>query len=458
MKELKFKRVASTIIYSKNLELASMKEINGPKLLVMGLGFQAPVPKVLYTGGLDVVVTNLYPHIPHHSTIFVRATEGTRTISFDYKKNVHVNAVPIERQRGPDERMFRVAEHSQDLLDSLDFVSTVIYERILPTLCLMNKKEIILHCHDWLTAKAIPLLKAHSDIPAVFSVHMSVPRPPADYLEILKVAEEYGLSPDLRSRIHAIDRRLLLEAQGCHEADVVHCVSSSTAESVVKAYDIPSKKVKVIHNGVDTSAYSPPTAKDQKEIERVLQRYGITKPFILSTGRFVWEKNHKNLLEAFKLFHKSHPEYSLAIMGFGGYTYDELVKIREGMQEKMKKKVVIHNQDIRPDVAALYKASDICCFPSLEEAFGMVAVEAMACGKPVVLGDVGGMREVIKDSVNGSVGLRVDARTPEVLAAGLEKAAASRDSWGKKARNYVVRNFSWDKIAQEYVKIYEKLV
>jgi len=446
------------VIYPDANAVDAMKTTKNFKLLVIGLGFQAPVHNVLYTGGLDVVVTNLYPHIPHHSTIFVRATGGTKTIFFDYKRNVHVNAIPVERNKGPDERMFRVAEGSADLLDSLDFVSTVVYERILPMLCLMKKEEIVLHCHDWLTAKAIPIVKAHSNIPAVFSVHMSVPRPPANYLDILKVAEEYGFSPDLHSRIHAIDRRLLLEAQGCHEADVVHCVSSATAESVVKAYDIPRKKVKVIHNGVDTAVYAPPTAKDQKEIERVLQKYGITKPFILSTGRFVWEKNHKNLLEAFKIFHKSHPEYSLAIMGFGGYTYDELVKMRADMPEKVMRKVVIHNQDIRPDVVALYKASDICCSPSLEEAFGMVAVEAMACGKPVVLGDVGGMREVIKDQVNGVVGIRVDAKSPEVLAAALEKAAMNREAWGAEARSYVVKNFSWDKIAKEYMKLYDKLV
>jgi len=86
------------------------------------------------------------------------------------------------------------------------------------------------------------------------------------------------------------------------------------------------------------------------------------------------------------------------------------------------------------------------------------AEEAVACGKPAVLGDVGGMREVIKDQVNGVVGLRVDARSPEALAAGLEEAAVNKDTWGRKARAYVVRNFSWEKIAKEYVTLYEKLV
>ncbi|MEW6592091.1 MAG: glycosyltransferase family 4 protein [Candidatus Hadarchaeota archaeon] len=434
------------------------KENHKPKLLVVGLGFQAAVPHVLYTGGLDVVVTSLYPHVPYDSTIFVRATAGTKTISFDYKRNVHVNAIPLERQRSPDDRMFRVAEGSQDLVDALDFVSAVAHERLLPTLHLMEPETLILHCHDWLTAKAIPIIKQHSDVPAVFSVHMSVPRPPANYLDILKVAEEYGFSADLRSRVHAIDRRLFFEAQGCKEADVVHCVSNATAESVIKAYDLPKSKVKVIHNGVDTATYSPPTQKDHKEMEKVIHKYGITKPFILSTGRFVWEKNHKNLLEAFKIFHKSHPDYSLAIMGFDGYTYDELVKIREEMPDKMRHKVVIQNADMRQDVAMLYKACDISCSPSLEEAFGIVALEAMACAKPVVVGDVGGLKEVIKDEINGKAGLRVDAKSVDVLAAGLEKAADNKETWGKNARNYVVRNFSWEKIAKEYVKLYEKLV
>ncbi|MEW6221994.1 MAG: glycosyltransferase family 4 protein [Candidatus Hadarchaeota archaeon] len=441
----------------ENVRHRRNRENHKPKLLVVGLGFQASVPNVLYTGGLDVVVTSLYPNVPLDSTIFVRATTGTKTISFDYRKNVHVNAVPLERHRSPDDRMFRVAEGSQDLVDALDFVSAVAHERILPTLHLMEPETLILHCHDWLTAKAIPIIKQHSDVPAVFSVHMSVPRPPANYLDILKVAEEYGFSPDLRSRVHAIDRRLFFEAQGCKEADVVHCVSNATAESVIKAYDLPKNKVKVIYNGVDTTAYAPPAPKEHKEMEKVIHKYGITKPYILSTGRFVWEKNHKNLMEAFKIFHKSHPDYSLAIMGFDGYTYDELVKIREEMPDKMRHKVVIQNADLRQDVAMLYKASDICCFPSLEEAFGIVALEAMACAKPVVVGDVGGLKEVIKDEINGRVGLRVDAKSTELLAAGLAKAVDNRETWGRNARNHVVRNFSWEKIAKEYVKLYDKL-
>ncbi|MEM3401781.1 MAG: glycosyltransferase [Candidatus Hadarchaeales archaeon] len=428
-------------------------------LLVMGLGFQSPIPNVLYTGGLDIVVTYLYPLLPHESVIFVRALNSPRTISFNYAKNVHVHAVPVERWRSKDDRMFRVAEHSFDMIDAFDFVSTVVYERVLPLMPLMNRKNLILHAHDWMNAKAITILKEeYPDIKSVFSVHISVSRPVGvDYLELLKEIERHGLSTEVRARLGSLDRRLLLEAEGCENADIVHCVSKATAESVINAYGIPRKKVKVIYNGVDTNLYTPPTEADTERIATVLKKYGITKPFILSTGRFVAEKNHKGLLKAFQIFAEKNQDYSLAILGFDGYTYDELVKIREAMPENIRKRVVIRSADLRQDLPLLYRAADICCFPSTEEAFGIVALEAMASGSPVVVGDVGGLREVVDDSVNRKVGVRVDARSPELLAKALSEAVANRKTWGANARKYVVKKFSWKKIALKFQRLYESL-
>lgn len=431
-----------------------------PNLLVFGLGFQSQIPNVLYTGGLDIVVTYLYPLLPYKSLVFVRAINSPRTISFNYARNVSVNAVPIERWKSKDDRMFRVAEHSFEVIDAFDFVSTVVYERLLPMMLLMNRKNLILHAHDWMNAKAITIVKdCYPDIKSVFSVHISITRPPGlDYLGILREIEMHGMSSEIRARLGTLDRRLLLEAEGCENADIVHCVSNATAESVRSAYGIPRGKVEVIYNGVDTNLYTPPTDEDTEKIATVLKAYGITKPFILSTGRFVAEKNHKTLLKAFQIFSAKNPEYSLAILGFDGYTYDELVKIREAMPEEIRKKIIIRSADLRQDLPILYKAADICCFPSLVEAFGIVALEAMASGSPVVVGDVGGLREVIDDSANKKVGIRVDCRSPELLADALARTAANREAWGANARRYVVRRFAWKKVAQKFQRLYERLV
>ncbi|GEM_PF-3832721 len=428
------------------------------RLIVFGLGFQTQVANVLYTGGLDIVVTYLYPLLPYQTLIFVRATNSPRTISFRHAENVRVNAVPVEPWRSLDPSSYWMAEGNQDIIQALDFVSSVVHERILPLSTFLRRNQTIVHAHDWMNAKAIEYMKEIFDFPSVFSVHMSVQRPVGvDYLGLLRRAEREGMSPELKKEMGRLDRRLLLEARGCEEAELVHCVSKATAESVRAAYGLPRGKLKVIYNGVDTQLYRPPEEGEEKELEAVARKYGISRPFILSTGRFVAEKNHKTLLKAFTLFAKDHPNYSLAILGFGGYTYEELLKTRDALPEPLRKKIVIRNEDVRGDLPLLYRSASICCFPSLVEAFGIVALEAMASGKPVVVGDVGGLKEIIPDRVNGKVGIRVDCRQPEPLAEALARAAEKLEKMGKDGRRYVCTYFSWEKIARQFDRLYQKL-
>lgn len=428
------------------------------RLMVFGLGFQAHVGGVLYTGGLDIVVTYLYPHLPYKTLIFVRATHPTRTVSFRHAENVRVNAVPVEAWRSLDPSSYWVAEGNRDIISALDWVSSVVHERIFPLSDLLRRNHTIVHAHDWFNAKAIKYMKEAFDFPSIFSVHMSVNRPTGvDYLGLLRRSERSGMTPELKKEMGNLDRRLLFEAEGCELAEFVHCVSKATAESVRTAYALPSKKIKVIYNGVDTQLYRPPEEGEEKELDAVAKKYGLKRPFILSTGRFVAEKNHMTLLRAFTLFSKDHPEYSLGILGFGGYTYEELIRTRDSLPETLRKKVIIKNEDIRNDLPLLYRSASICCFPSLVEAFGIVALEAMSSGKPVVVGDVGGLREVLPDRVNGRIGSRVDCRRPEPLAEALARAVERGEKWGRGARKYVLQHFSWEKIALQFDRLYQQL-
>jgi glycosyltransferase involved in cell wall biosynthesis len=256
----------------------------------------------------------------------------------------------------------------------------------------------------------------------------------------------------------SMDRRLILEAEGCANADVVHCVSNSVANDVRQAYGLPKGKIKVIPNGVDTDIYSPPSDADKGVIDEVLAKYNLRPPFILSSGRFVIEKGHKELVRAFVPFHKNHPEYSLAIFGFSGYTHGELMGARDKLPHETRRNVVIVNKDARDDLPYLYKACDIAAFPSHTEAFGLIAVESAACGKPIVVGDTGGLREIVNDEVNGKIGARVDGRDPQSIASGLEMAAQNKEKWGPAAREYAVKNFSWMEVARKYVEMYDGLV
>jgi len=432
------------------------------RLLVMGLGYRTVVPNVVYTGGLDEVVSNVYRRMDVPVTIFVRSTLSptSPTITFRPAPNVTVNAAPVKPHRGlaGSERVFRVAIDHADMMYALDFTYTVLRGYIEPTRSLWSG-DVVLHCHDWLTAKMIPLMKQSGEIPGVFSVHMSVPRPKDDYIQFLRLVEDWGMdNTDVRAKCYAMDRRLLLEAEGCHAADLVHAVSGSVAREVRSAYGIPQSKIRVIPNGVDTEVFSPPAPEDEAQIRTVMGKYGLSKPFVLSAGRFVPEKGHRELILAFERFSRNHPEYQLAIFGFGGYTKDELIRTKNALPSGAEGKVKIFDQDVRGDMPYLLKACDIAAFPSTLEAFGIVACEAMSAGKPVVVGNTGGMKEIIDDAGNNKYGTRVNGGDPASIAEGLERAHQNREEWGRQAREVVEKRYSWDRIAQEYMKMYRELV
>lgn len=433
------------------------------KLLVLGLGYPTDIPNVYYSGGLDVVVANIYKHLPYRTVIFVRASlpPTDPPIRFAPAPHIRVNAVPVRSYRGREEaKAYNIANGNWDAITALDFCSTVMTEHVFPLLLLVNEKETIMHCHDWLTAKAITIIrKKDIKMPTVFSVHLSANRPPEDYLQIGQLVENVGLqNPDIRRKLDSIDRRLIFEAEGCHYADIVHAVSNATAEQIIRAYNLPREKVRVIHNGVDTQLYAPPSPAEEAQIDAVLRKYDIRKPFILSSGRFVLEKGHKELISSFAYFGRNHPEYMLVIFGFGGYTYNMLMDTVASLPKDVAWRVKVINASAREDLLYLYKACDIGAFPSHEEAFGLVATEVMSCGKPVVVGDVGGLREVVSDEVVGKVGVRVNGHSPESIADGLEKAHAHKEEWGQNARKYVMECFDWRSVAKKFMALYNELV
>lgn len=199
-------------------------------------------------------------------------------------------------------------------------------------------------------------------------------------------------STDNRRRHHAVLR--IIERFIYSSYDCVISISDQVQEQLVHWLKKPCGKTNftVIYNGIDLERFEK--AKAYKRTDLVPQ---LTEKNILLcvVGSFAPHKNQKIMLEAMAQL----PEkYKLLLIGEG--------PLQSGLEQQAKDMNLLHRVfflGFRRDVAEIMKTSDIIAVPSSHEGFGLVAVEAMACGKPVVVSDVPGLREVA-----GEAGIKCD--------------------------------------------------
>jgi len=298
----------------------------------------------------------------------------------------------------------------------------------------IHDESTIIHGHDFYGAQFIYNLKtarAMPDLKCVLSIHMSSERGDEEVKN---------------------DERLQWEQKGCKLADKVHVISKSQGRIVKSQYNIRSDKLIYIPNGIDLKKFRPPTEEEKKSDEELLKKYGFKRKYIAFWGRIDPVKGVSNLILAYnKLYYKSKTEYDLVIFGMPSnweYYHNDVLKKYNDLLDDLKPKVKIFTEQFPDDVLlTLIRSASIGAFPSTKEAFGLVAVEAQACGLPVVVGNVGGLPENV---VEKKTGVLVDGNDISSIAAGLEYVIANRDEMADNTIPFV-QQFSWDRIIERYV-------
>jgi L-malate glycosyltransferase len=206
----------------------------------------------------------------------------------------------------------------------------------------------------------------------------------------------------------------------------VFVVSDAVKEEVLRM-NIPGleDKIRVTWNGVDVERFHPDQRSSFRHETNILEDEAL----ILFVGNLVHQKGVKYLLMAKKLMKE---DAKLVIVG-GGPLLNDL----KGMMEYEQ----IENVTFigpRKDVDEIMPAADVAVLPSLSESFGIALLEAMACEKPVVGTNVGGIPELVNDEV----GILVEAQNPVALAEALDKLVGDkqlRDEMGKKGRQQALK-------------------
>jgi glycosyltransferase involved in cell wall biosynthesis len=229
-------------------------------------------------------------------------------------------------------------------------------------------------------------------------------------------------------------------------ADISTNVSAEAVEAFEQQGALRAGRMVTIHNGIDTVDFN----FDEAARNRVRTELGVasTTPLLLAVGR-LWEpKDYPNLLRAFARLPVAPVLPRLLVVGDGPLR-EELMILADslGLSER------VDFLGVRHDVPALMSACDVFVLSSAWEGFGLVVAEAMACQRPVVATDCGGVRGVV-----GDAGLLAPPRDSEALAVALTRAmqlpAKERVCLGKAARDRVVARFSLDATAERYLAVY----
>ncbi len=290
----------------------------------------------------------------------------------------------------------------------------------------------VVHCHTWYTDMAGALAKGMYGGKLVATVHSLEPLRPWK-------AEQLGRGYQVST---------WMEKTGLSACDALVAVSSEMAQDIHRVYDFPRDKIHVIPNGIDEERFKPSSNP------ATLERLGVRRPYVLFVGRLTPQKGVFDLLEASRLLPKG-----LQVVCLTGRadtrTMEEEMARRVGAHANV---LWVHRMLPEEEIIHLYTDCEAFVCPSLYEPFGIINLEAMACGRPVVATTVGGIKEVVVDGVTGRL---VPPSNPPRLAEAITEVVGDRakaGAMGLAGRRRVEQDFTWRAVARRTVDLYRSLL
>lgn len=231
------------------------------------------------------------------------------------------------------------------------------------------------------------------------------------------------------------------------QADMVITVSEFTKKEILKHFSYPEGKIRVIYHGVK-KIFRP---QNETGVNSAKEKYGINNDYFIYVGALNLRKNILRLLEAFKIFSQKNKTVDLVLAGNLSYGHEEISEriIKLKLDGRVKMIGYLKNEEL----ASLYGGAKALVFPSLYEGFGLPAVEAMACGTPVLASNTASMPEIA-----GNAACLVDPEDVSDIAKNLS-VLAEDENLRKILREKGLERakiFSWEKAAQETIKIYQE--
>jgi 1,4-alpha-glucan branching enzyme len=330
-------------------------------------------------------------------------------------------------------RAFIRKPHGHSFLDYVLQLNMAFIEKFRE---LINRglKVDLVHAHDWLVGIAAKAIKSQSAAPLVTTIHAT------------EFGRNQGLHHPVHYQVHGRERSLVADSD-----HVIVCSQSMRAE-VHRLFDPPV--LHVIPNGVSqiiavgSAARTPDNQTIDPEGEA---RRGTTEPIVLFMGRMVYEKGVDILLDAVPSILDRVPSARFVCLGSGPML--ETWREQAAQVSSQIEFLGFVTDDVRNDYL---QAASVCVFPSRYEPFGIVALEAMATGVPVVVSDVGGFRENI---VHEWSGLTFYSGNSTSLSDQVLRLLLSEQGYRERliqnAQTVVKQKFTWEAVARQTSQVYQ---
>ncbi|MEX1009144.1 MAG: glycosyltransferase [Acidimicrobiia bacterium] len=290
----------------------------------------------------------------------------------------------------------------------------------------------VLHANYWVSGAVGHRLKHELDLPLVTTFHS---------LDRVRASVGLGDEITLRPRVEA-------EVVRC--ADLVIAATSDERDQLVRYYGADPERVEIVPQGVDPRLFSP---GDQAAARRALRL--DDGPVLLFVGRIQPLKGVDLAVEALARL-ETRRATLLVVGGPSGLEGEaELERVHRRVEDLgLEARVRFVAPQPHAKLATYYRAADVCIVPSRSESFGLVALEAAACGTPVVATNVGGLRFVVD---HGSTGYLVDGRDPDDFAVPIDRIL--RGDAGPMAERAVERaaGYRWNIAAARLRRHYDDL-
>ncbi|MEE8347692.1 MAG: glycosyltransferase [Dehalococcoidia bacterium] len=375
------------------------------------------------SGGMNVYIRELSQQLcrrAHTMDIFTRRTEpdSPQVIEIDGRTRViQIEAGPFDAEKASLRRYLP------------QFRSGVVRFQEA-----QGRSYDLVHSHYWLSGWVGQALKARWNVPHVIMFHTLG--------EVKNRAH-----PSQREPSYRIEGERLV-AQG---ADRIICASEGERRDLIEHYGVPAARAVQVPCGVDTDHFRPlPRVSARKEL-------GLPQdePLVLYVGRIEPLKGIDILLRAAA---EMEGRFCLLVVGGDSRESSRKAELRQLAADLgITERVFFQDAVSHERLPLFYSAADVCVVPSYYESFGLVALEAMACGIPVVASRVGGLLETVRD---GQTGYLVPWRCPEPFAERLELLLDNeslRRSLGHMARSAVER-YRWAEVAARVEDVYHELV
>lgn len=287
----------------------------------------------------------------------------------------------------------------------------------------------LVHAHDWLVGYAGRSLSRVLNVPLVSTIHAT------------EYGRNLGLHNPMQKEIHDIERNLVLESER------IVCCSNFMRGEIESLFHTSLSRIVVIPNGASMNRYPVNDSPLDPEIEGIDDQDQV----VFYIGRLVPEKGVSTLIRAFLKVSREIQNAKLIIGGRGpqGPELQDLVA-ELGLSDKVRFTGYV-SDELRDRI---YHRADVAVFPSLYEPFGIVALEAMASGTPVVVSNVGGLGEIVAD---GETGIKVTPSDEDGLASALQRILSDPRLANRlrfQALQVIKDRYNWDKITAMTSQVY----